>query len=187
MMKIRDRFTLGVVGGLVAAIPWRMLNNWERKKGYTELTYSQLAAGLFVPKGAIDDPKAAIVGKIGNQVLLAGTGVATAYLLSVSGRDKAWLKGAGVASLLWLFLYGLATRAKAVTIKPRKANTILLSYLDYAGLGATAGLLISAIGDRSVFPKRTGETDVPRVKFRKQCFTYKENAIPDSTAINRLL
>ncbi len=108
MKKLKDRVFLGIVSGLIAAIPGRLLNTVEYRHGLVDSKYGQMAASLFTNKENSDLGQ--LLGYITNQVLTTTTGVATAYTLSAAGRDFAPLKGMGLGIIYWLGLYGLGSK-----------------------------------------------------------------------------
>lgn len=159
-LKIKDRITLGIAAGLIGGIPSRFLNAWEYRKGYIDFRWPQLAASPFYPKGH----KAAKglpnwTGRIANQVLLGTTGIAVTYVLSATGRDQAMLKGAGISALEWLGLYGLSQKSELTSFK--KPLSDLLSFLDHVTAGAIMAILVSTIGDNTLFP--SADRQVPLV------------------------
>ena len=52
-MKIKDRILLGIVSGLAASMPGRVLNELEFKRGLTDQTYEQAASSIFVKRKQI--------------------------------------------------------------------------------------------------------------------------------------
>lgn len=176
----RDRITLGIAAGCLGVLPGKWANMVEKKLRYTDFDYDQLAAGLFAPKGAIKDPPVKFLGKITNFTNLAFGGVMMTYILSVTGRDKAALKGIGVGSVMWVLIYGITTKTGLTSTKPKRALTPLLSYLDHVGWGACASLLISKFGDDSLFPKKQPQEgqSLPLVGQPAQ-YQHKEDGIHD--------
>lgn len=153
-MKIKDRFLLGVVTGLIASIPGRVLNEIEYRMGLTEHTYEKAAGSIFVQHNEINTPAGKAIGIIANQALVATAGVATTYVLSATGRDNAVTKGIGIKMLYWMLLEGLPSNL-GIAISHKKPQTPLLSILDHIIFGASCGYLASKLGDDSLFPDAT--------------------------------
>lgn len=153
LIKIRDRILLGVITGIAAGIPGRLLNAWEYNKGITDEKYGQMASSLFLPKGRKNSTEAKVIGSLTNHINISITGIIVTYLLSATGRDKAVLKGLGVSSTAWLAIYGLASRL-GITSKSKKPIAPLLSFFDHATLGVLCALIASRLGDDSLFPDK---------------------------------
>lgn len=151
MKKINDRILLGIISGLISGIPGRVLNRYEYHKGLADVTYERLAAGMFFPKSQLNTKEGKLIGYITNQVNLGITGVIITYLLSATGRDKAILKGVGVSTVAWIFIYGLASKINTKG-KKRKNTSPLLSFIDHLCLGILCGWFVSKLGDDSLFP-----------------------------------
>ncbi|MFZ5944901.1 MAG: hypothetical protein ACOYVD_12370 [Bacillota bacterium] len=151
MKKISDRIFLGIISGIIGGIPGRLLNALEYRLALTDFKYGQLASSLFLPPRNINNSKARIVGSIANHTGIALIGVLITYLLSITGRDKAILKGLGISSSAWLFVYGLVARI-GLPIKTKRPLSPILSFIDHATLGIFTALIVSKIGDASLFP-----------------------------------
>lgn len=152
-MKIKDRVMLGLLAGLVAAIPARLLNNVAYKLGLTDRKYGQMAASLFLPtnKQKVHRRETQIVGGIADRINCGIMGLTITSLLSLTGRDKAVIKGISVTSLAWLTLYGLTTRL-GVAPQSRKPLSSLLSFGDHAVLGGLCGWIVAEFGHDALFP-----------------------------------
>lgn len=150
-MKIKDRFALGVIAGMLSYIPRGILNNLEYKYGLIDNTYSQGSATLFISKKDTNTLHGKIIGFINNSTLIGITGVTTSYLLSITGRDHKVLKGVGISSISALVLGGILTKM-GIVAKPKKLNTYTLGHLDHILYGALCGLIVAKLGDDSLFP-----------------------------------
>ena len=162
-MKIKDRILLGIVTGLVASMPGRVLNELEFKRGLTDQTYEQAASSIFVKRKQIKTMPGKAIGVIANQALAATTGVISAYVLSATGREYAIAKGMGIGTLYWMALKGLPLKL-GFGLPQKKPLTPLLSLLDHLIFGATLGYLTGKLGHDSLFPGKTenktkGETE----------------------------
>ena len=155
-MKIKDRIMLGVITGVIASLPGKIINNIEYRKGLTEQTYQKAASSLFVKDNQLDTLPGKIIGAVANQVLTVTAGIGTTYLLSLTGRDHAVVKGIGIGMLYWMFLEGLPSNL-GLTISHKKPMTPLLSILDHIVFGATCGFVASNLGDESLFPETNNQ------------------------------
>ncbi len=155
MKKIKDRIILGAVCGLIAGAIGRATNAIEFKTGLTDITADQLGSGLFMPKrdAKANTIESKIIASLVNNTIVGVTGVIVTYILSVTGRDKAIIKGVGMGALQWVGIYGLMSRL-GLTVKSKKPIAHILSFFDHAVFGATIGLLASKIGDDSLFPDK---------------------------------
>lgn len=155
MRKIRDRIVLGTICGIIASFAGIIPNAIEYKAGLTDMRFNQPAASLFLSKrdAKSNRMESRIIGAMVNNTMVSLTGTMVTYLLSVTGRDKAVLKGAGVGIMQWIGIWGLLSRL-GVTVKSNKPLTHMLSFLDHAAFGASVGLLASKLGDDSLFPDK---------------------------------
>lgn len=163
MKKIKDRVLLGIVSGLIAAIPGRLLNTAEYSAGLTDAKYSHMAASLFTNKENSDLGQ--LLGSVANEAMVTTTGVAITYTLSATGRDSAVIKGIGVGTMYWFGLYGL-TSALGILPKSKKPLSPLLGFVDHIIFGASCGLIASKLGDDSLFPDneiKTPEDKLPLI------------------------
>ncbi|MFZ7103885.1 MAG: hypothetical protein ACOWWO_14705 [Peptococcaceae bacterium] len=151
MKKISDRIFLGIISGILGGVPSKLINAFEYHVGLTDVKYSQLSSSLFLPAKKVKNSNAHIIGSIANNTGIAIVGVLITYLLSITGRDKLIVKGLGVTSTAWLFVYGLISRL-GLPIKTKKTLTPLLSFIDHAALGIFTALIVSKLGDDSLFP-----------------------------------
>lgn len=158
MPKIKDSIFLGVVAGMVGAIPGRLLNKMEFKLGLTDSRYEEMAAMPFVNKKDIDKTIGKNVGKIANSLLSSMVGITTTYVLRMTGRDYFLLKGIGVSSLAWLGIYGLSSQARVR--KTKKSSVALLSYLDHVIFGITTATVVTKLGDERLFSREIENSKV---------------------------
>jgi uncharacterized membrane protein YeaQ/YmgE (transglycosylase-associated protein family) len=158
-MKIRDSIMLGVTAGMLAGFPARFTNTTTYKLGLTDRKYGQMAASLFLPtkKQKVHPREAQIVGFLADYINCGIIGVLVANVLAKTGRDRAILKGVGVAALAWMALYGLTTRLK-VAPPSRKPLSSILSFGDHMLFGALCGLIADKIGHDSLFPPQRSKT-----------------------------
>ncbi|MEW6622649.1 MAG: hypothetical protein AB1420_05915 [Bacillota bacterium] len=69
MKKIKNRILLGVVSGLLGAIPSNILNAVEYNLGLTDRKYEQMAASIFTTQK--DSSIGQLVGALANESLNA--------------------------------------------------------------------------------------------------------------------
>lgn len=149
-MKIKDSIMLGVVSGMLAGIPGRILNYIEHQKSLNDMTYNNMAATLAVDKDNSKKPEGKLMGSIINNVSLGVLGIATTYLIKLTGRDYAVPKGIGLAYTMGI-LMGVITPKVSLVAKPRKRLSYPLAVIDHTILGAVCGYLVSKLGDDKLF------------------------------------
>ncbi len=149
--KIKDRITLGIVAGMIAAIPGRLLNAMEYRTGLTNFRYGETAAGLFMSAKQSRTVIGDLVGRIANQITVCATGVAGSYLLSLTGKDNAILKGAGLGAVYWMGIFGLSSKASATMARSKDSRSAILAFIDHIIFGACTTYLITKLGDETVF------------------------------------
>lgn len=161
-MKIRDRIILGVISGLIAGIPGRLINAVEYKENLTDIRYNQLAASLFIPKNKTNTIEGKALASFVNNINLGVVGVMTTYILSLTGRDKAIIKGMGTGAISWIMLNGVVSNL-GLGIKSKKPISPILSFADHVIFGLLTGYLISKLGDDALFPddKENSKDKIP--------------------------
>ena len=155
MKKIRDRIILGTVCGLIASVAAKVPNAIEYKAGLTDMRFNQPAASLFLSnrEAKSNSTESKIIAALVNNTMVSATGTLVTYMLSITGRDKAMLKGAGVGIMQWIGIWGLLSKL-GLTVKSSKPLTHMLSFVDHAAFGASMGLLAAKLGDDSLFPDK---------------------------------
>ncbi len=103
MIKIKDRIILGIISGVLAGIPGRLMNAAEYKFNLTDVKYGQMATNLFLPKKKINTPEGRFIASLVNHIMISMTGTITTYVLSATGRDKSIVKGIGVSSIFGFY------------------------------------------------------------------------------------
>ncbi|MEW5898133.1 MAG: hypothetical protein AB1652_03035 [Bacillota bacterium] len=168
MLKIKDRIILGVISGIVTGTPSKIINSMEYRANLTDVKYGHITSNLFLPKSEVDAPGAKILAALANHVNSSIVGVLITYLLSLTGRDQAMIKGLGVASFSWVIIYGTLSERLGLRRKSKRPLTHLLSFLDHVLFGALCGLFISKCGDDSLFPDPKMPNDKLQLRFLSQ-------------------
>lgn len=155
MQKIKDRVILGALSGIIASAISKVMNAIEYEIGLTDLRFNQHGASLFLSN---EEAKAnTIEGKIlasaVNNTMTGVTGTFMTYMLCITGRDYAAIKGAGVGIMQWIGMWGMLSKL-GITIKSNKPLTHLLGLVDHIVFGASLGYLVSKLGDDSLFPEK---------------------------------
>ncbi|MEW6171447.1 MAG: hypothetical protein AB1510_00040 [Bacillota bacterium] len=153
MIRLKDRIVLGACCALLASLPPKLANTIEYRLGLTDEQYNQTASSLLLSKSQArsNSTESKIVGSLINNTVVAASGVIICYLLSISGRDKAVLKGAGFGAIQWVGVWGLTGRL-GLKVWSKKPLTHILSFIDHLIFGAGTAWLVSKLGDDSLFP-----------------------------------
>jgi len=152
MRKIKDRYLLTVVAGLLGLVGVTIFDTLSYKAGYSERTYRETAAGLFVPsKRKARSKYGQILGFSMNGIAsIVGAGLIST-LLTKTGRDFYAIKGiiSGIThgSLLMLIQSFLPWNK----MKPKGALSNLSYLLTNATYGLICGTAIAKLGDDSLF------------------------------------
>ncbi|HWI55273.1 MAG TPA: hypothetical protein VNT57_06250 [Desulfobacteria bacterium] len=153
MKKIKDRIILGALSGLIAGAIGRAINAVEYKAGLTDLRFNHHGASLFLPhkEAKANTIEGKIISSVVNNTMTSATGAMITYMLSITGRDYAMFKGAGVGIMQWIGIWGIFSKLR-LTVKSNKPLTHILGCIDHVVFGATIGLLVSKLGDDNLFP-----------------------------------
>ena len=169
MKKITDRFWLGVVSGLGGNVAKFAVEKFFNKIGFSKGNGQKTAAGIFLKSADISTPYGKAVGYIADNMIAVSLGVTCAYWLTLMGKDKYLLKGAGLGALEWGALYGVLSRLGATAIYPVKPQDAIAVFASHLAFGATKMIITTKLGDERLFkPKNlTMEISDPQSLFPK--------------------
>lgn len=175
MKKIKDRFILGSACALATALPIQLYDAYLHRKGITDVPYGMSASRIFLTKKAAKTPGGKAVSILVNSINAGLACTALTYTLSLTGKDKALLKGAGFGSLMWVMGAGLLSKI-GLGIESKKPNTPLMSFAEHSVYFAICAYLITKLGDDSLFPdKQVNEQEkIPLVYAGEDQTTGKE-------------
>jgi len=162
MAKIKDRIILGAIAGFGGNLIKTIIGRSAMKIGLSELNGQERAAGMLVPGHKIATSHGRLVGYIADNVIAGTLGVATVYALSITGKDKAIVKGALSGQAAWTLLYGMLGTMGATKVGPVSPKTVLMEYVAHTAYGATAAYLVTKLGDPSLFDGRQPLSASPR-------------------------
>ena len=118
-MKINDRIVLGIVSGLTGNMAKMVVMTFAKNINWSEITGREKAAGMLIPVHQAYSSKGKIVGHVADNVVAMILGVCTVYMLSITGRDKAWLKGLASGEAMWVGIYGVLSTMGATRTNPQ--------------------------------------------------------------------
>ncbi|MHB1420780.1 MAG: hypothetical protein ACYCX4_14575 [Bacillota bacterium] len=151
MKKITDRFWLGVISGLGGNLAKTAVEKIFYLIGFSKMSGPATAAGIFLKKSDINTPYGKTVGILADNMIAVGLGVTCLYWLTLMGKDKYIIKGAGLGALEWGSLYGVLSRLGATTIYPVKPQDALVSFFSHLAFGATKIAITANLGDERLF------------------------------------
>lgn len=151
MQKIKDRILLGAITGTLVSAPLQVFDIWLDKRGITDVNYGPSAAKIFLTKNKTKTTGGRIIAAAINTVNTGAVATAIAYTLSLTGKDNAMVKGAGIGALMWVGLAGFLSRV-GLNIKSEKPSSPLTSLALHLIFGAMCGYTITKLGDDSLFP-----------------------------------
>lgn len=153
MRKIKDPVVLGVVAGLAGNLLKNIGNTVNIKLGITQTSYPRISGGFFMKKNTVESIYGKTAGWIADTVIAGGLGVGLVYLLKMTGKDHALIKGAIYGQTAWTTLFGVAGKLGASNIYPTDAKTVLSGYMNHNLYGIGAALAATALGDEDLFRK----------------------------------
>lgn len=152
MGKIKDRYLLTVIAGLLGLVGVTLLDTLTRKLGYSERSYRYTAAGLFV------NSKFGARSKSGQGFGFIMNGIASIFgaglisgLITKTGRDFYALKGIISGITHGAFLMLLQAYLPWNKMKPIDAVTNLSYVVTNGFYGLICGTTIAKLGDDSLF------------------------------------
>jgi len=150
-MKIKDRLLLGVVAGLGGNLVKLAIGRIAKEKNLAEINGPEKAAGMLIPPHRLTDPLGKVAGYLADSVIAGIIGIAFVYTLSVTGKDKAVLKGALIGQAAWTALYGVLATMGATRVHPVSSKTVLSDLIGHTAYGAATACLIARLGDPGLF------------------------------------
>ena len=147
---ITDKFFLGVISGILANIIENIYNYTSYFFNLTKYFIWHIAASAYFQIPDVKTMPALVVGMFTDYAIAAGMGIATVYLLYLTGEDFWFVKGLSVSSLSWLFVFGIILRLKIGRIDPIDAGTNLVNLIGHILLGILIPFIIIKLGEDTV-------------------------------------
>lgn len=175
MKKIRDRFLVGLISGLGGNLAKMAVEQVFNRTGFSKSNGYTTAAGIFLKKSDVSSPYGRAVGILADNMIAAGLGVTCIYWLTLMGKDKYLIKGAGLGAAEWGSLYGVASSIGATAIYPVKPKDAIATFLSHFAFGMTKITIAVKLGDSRLFKpgNLTLEIDEPQSLFTKTEKTNK--------------
>jgi len=151
MKKIKDRILLGAITGALVSAPQQVIDIWMDRRGITDVAYGPTAAKIFLTKKQTKTPGGRVISAVINTINTGAVATSIVYTLSLTGKDYAVVKGAGMGALMWVGIAGLLSNV-AMNIKSERPSAPLISLAHHLLFGAMCGYTITKLGDDSLFP-----------------------------------
>jgi hypothetical protein len=152
MGEIRDRVLLGVLCGLGGGFVKNALSEVLTRNDFAEYGGPARAAGMLLPAHKITSRRGRLVGWIADTTISGMLGVASVYTLSLTGKEKAPLKGALISgAVAWTGLYGVLGTMGATEVQHPQPKTVLSEFLAHTVYGAVVATMATYLGHEDLF------------------------------------
>lgn len=151
MRKIEDRLQLGVISGLTGVLVKDLVGVLITKAGLAEDASPQMAAGMLLPAQKVASPLGRLAGWLADAAVGSALGIATVYTLSLTGKDRPFLKGLTTGALAWVGLYGVLGNMGATNVRTVKPRTVLGEFLTHTVYGMVTAATAAYLGDEDLF------------------------------------
>lgn len=149
--KIKDRIVLGALAGVTGSIVKEIFEELLIKKGWNTSDSVQMAYQVFGGEKFTNEPLCKLVGNLANLGIGGGLGVPIMFLLSLTGKDYAILKGATLGHLAWVYFYGGINRVRMSKKFPLPLKSDLTACFAHIIYGMTTAAVIKALGHDDLF------------------------------------
>ncbi|HHX74823.1 MAG TPA: hypothetical protein GX699_07960 [Firmicutes bacterium] len=137
---LKDKVVLGLVVGILADAVKLSVNYLAYYLGFTSVVFWQIVAGTVLSRADIFTPLGLLIGALADVVVTSILGSVFIYLLSLSGRENIWIKGAGFGMFAWInffvFVQGVLLKGK-ISPEPRGILVTFVAHLCF-GLALAA-------------------------------------------------
>lgn len=161
MNKVRDRITGGIIAGLAANTVKNVFELAMVRKGFSERSSIDVAAGVFLPSRNITSNSGRFAGFIADNTIASLLGISTSYMFTFTGKDKPYLKGAFMGNAAWCLAYGMLAKMGATTLRPRKTKTVLIAMATHTLFGLTSAFFLNKIMDSGLYKPHYNQLGTP--------------------------
>lgn len=145
-MSIHDRYTFGIIAGIIANIPVNILDYVSTSLNIGEYHIWQIAASAYFTKAQLDTLPALFIGMITDYATAGLLGVISVYLLYLTGKEYYLIKGISIGIAFWILFYGVILRSNITRIDPTGAGTNLSDFTWHIILGVLTSWFIVKYG-----------------------------------------
>jgi hypothetical protein len=150
-LVIRDRIALGVLAGIIAAIPSSLVNFLSVQVGISRWYSSQIGGSIYLHPGLTDSLQGFLFGSLIWLIPAMALGILTSYVIQATGEDYWWIKGLAVTMIfMYLFVYGFLYTLGGATIVPFDFATNMSVFVENIIYGLTLGYLIKRWGQVAI-------------------------------------
>ena len=146
MIKIKDKFTLGVLASACANIPINILDYIFYSVDINKHHMWHIAASTYFKKEDVKTIPALVTGAVSDYSKAGIMGSVILYLLYFTDTEYSGLKGLSVGALWWLFGFGVILRTKVSRIDPDDPGTNLYHLTEHLLLGFLIAKFIDKYG-----------------------------------------
>ena len=123
---------------------------------------------MLVPAHKIYTVPGRVVGETANLLVGGAFSLPIIYLLSLTGKDKALLKGTASGIASWAIFYGALANMGLSTVRPAMPHTMISQLIGHAAYGATVSLIATGLGDQGLFDGTIPLFVKPRLRILQQ-------------------
>lgn len=174
-MKIKDRLMLGFLAGIGGNLVKRNIMKAACYLKWAEFDGPEKAAGLLLPAWKVSTPRGRIIGNICDFTIASLFGTVGVYLLSLTGKDHAVIKGGFFGEAAWSFTYGALGKMGLSSVRISSPKTTLSQCAAHMAYGMTAAWLITTFGDDGLFTGKIPLTSANLKQLGQKPYTGREN------------
>lgn len=153
-VKIKDRITLGIISGIIGNIAKNLASMGLSKVGLRDDNIHTKAAGIFMSRREAKTKAGKGLGILTDFCIACKLGIILVYLLSATGKDHPYLKGASLGQSAWVIMYGVLSSLGGSKSHPVSPRTSFSNYLAHTVYGVATASAIMALGDSNLFKPR---------------------------------
>lgn len=155
MRKIKDRFVLSMVAGMLGASAKLIVDEISVRKKISKRTYRETAAGVWVNN---HKEATSLQGNLLGMIMDFGLSMLGANIkisiISKYGRDHTFLKGAFFGASYGAVITGLLSMFATNKVKPKDAASNLSYVFANSVYGLVTTFALAKLGDDSVFDSK---------------------------------
>lgn len=136
---MKDKVTIGVITGLLADTAKLIFNYLAFRLHFTSMVFWQIAAVRFLGKQELFKPIAYFIGAVTDLTVATFIGVLFIYFLHFTGRDFIWLKGIGLALVIWVIVLGTLLVQSQAKLS-LNASDIIVTFLAHVVYGISLSI-----------------------------------------------
>ncbi|MDR3587344.1 MAG: hypothetical protein P4L59_18815 [Desulfosporosinus sp.] len=150
--KIKDKFILAIVAGLIGDIALTFSDEIFLRLKISKRSFRESAAGIFVSSQREATSKGGIIlGQIVSLMMSISGAITFLYTFSKTGRKHVVTKGIVLGSTLGCVIPALLSSLPMSKVKPTDASSNLSYIFSHCIYGITTALTMTKLADDSVF------------------------------------